>query len=106
MQPTVSALFLFEIVGVLAAHVFYSPSQFKLFYTNTYYWYLLVIAVCSMVASIPVTELYNPQMASNGWALFQVGLVVLTRYLHTCTSAFTSLDNYWKLTFPCDTFPW
>lgn len=66
-----------EIAGVLVAHLFYSPSQCKLFYTNIYYWYLVVIAVCSMIASIPVEQLYNPQMVGNGLAFFQVSFNVL-----------------------------
>ena len=61
-----------EIAGLLAAHLFYSPSQWRLFYTNSYYWYLVVIAVCSMIASIPVQQLYDPQMVGNGLAFFQV----------------------------------
>ena len=76
LQPIVSALFVIEITGVLTVHLFYSPSQCRLFYTNSYYWYLLVIAVCSMIASIPVDHLYNPQMVSSGLAIFQVGLYV------------------------------
>ena len=73
LQPTVSALLLIEITGVLVFHLFYSPSQFKLFYTNSYYWYLLVIAVCGMIASIPVAPFYSPQDVGNGFAVFQVG---------------------------------
>ena len=72
LQPFVSALFVIEIAGLLAAHLFYSPSQCRLFYTNSYYWYLIIVAVCSMIASIPVPQLYNPQMVSNGLAFFQV----------------------------------
>ena len=77
MQPIVSALFVIEIAGVLVAHLFYSPSQCRLFYTNSYYWYLVVIAVFSMIASIPVEWLYNPQMVSNGFAFFQVSFSIL-----------------------------
>ena len=55
-------------------HIFYSPSQFRLFYSNGYYWYLLVIAVCSTIASVPVSHLYVPDEVGNGFALFQVGL--------------------------------
>ena len=77
LQPIVSALFVIEIAGVLVAHLFYSPSQYRLFYTNSYYWYLMIIAVCSMIASIPVQQLYNPQMVSNGLAFFQVSFNIL-----------------------------
>lgn len=72
LQPIVSALFVIEIAGVLVAHLFYSPSQCRLFYSNGYYWYLVIIAVCSMIASIPVEHFYNPKMVSNGLAFFQV----------------------------------
>ena len=77
LQPIVSALFVIEIAGVLVAHLFYSPSQCRLFYTNSYYWYLTIVAVCSMIASIPVKQLYNPHMVSNGLAFFQVSFNVL-----------------------------
>ena len=77
LQPIVSALFVIEIAGVLVTHLFYSPSQYRLFYTNSYYWYLMIVAVCSMIASIPVQQLYNPQMVSNGLAFFQVSFSIL-----------------------------
>ena len=68
-----SAVFLIEIFGVLAVHIFYGPSQFRLFYSSGYYWYLLVVAVCSTIASIPVSPLYVPNKVSSGFAIFQVG---------------------------------
>ena len=73
-QPVVSALFLVEIIGVLCFHLLYRPNQFRLFYTDVYYWYLLVIAVGSAVGSIP--PLYCPERVGNGLALFQVSLSV------------------------------
>lgn len=72
-----------EIAGVLIAHLFYSPSQCRLFYSNGYYWYLMGVAVCSMIASIPVEQLYNPETVGNGLALFQVNFNIMLWFLHT-----------------------
>ena len=69
-----------EIAGVLVAHLFYSPSQCRLFYSNGYYWYLMGVAVCSMIASIPVEQLYNPETVGNGLALFQVSFNILRNH--------------------------
>ena len=61
---------------MMVVHLFYG--QFRLFYSNSYYWYLLVIAVCGMVASIPIPALYYPESVGNGFAIFQVGYAAYT----------------------------
>ena len=72
----VSVVFVCEVVGLVVFHLA-NTNQHSLFLRNPYYWYLAVLAVGGLVAAIPVPPLYDPKHASTGFAIFQVGELLL-----------------------------
>lgn len=79
LQMTVSIVFFLEILGLLLFHLFHS--QYKMFFKNRYYWYLLILGVGGVVAAVPVEGLYDPQSAGTAVVIFQVGKLYI--FVHT-----------------------
>ena len=71
-QIAVSIIFLLEIVTILAIHVRYK--QPRLFFQKYYFWYLMIVAVGSMLSA----ALYRPAVAGsmNVLVVFQVSVCV------------------------------
>ncbi len=71
-QIAVSIIFFLEIGGVLVVHLFYK--QPRLFFESKYFWYLMIVAVTSLVSA----GLYRTNMVSgvNVLAVSQVRWVV------------------------------
>ena len=72
LKIAVSIIFLLEIVTIFAIHVRYK--QPRLFFQKYYFWYLMIVAVGSMVSAV----FYCPAMARpvNVLVVFQVCVCV------------------------------
>ncbi len=68
----VSILFVLEVVGLFLFHLLAMPMQLLVFVKNYYFWYLISIAVLSLIGAIYVIPINNFRNPGRVLAVFQV----------------------------------